>query len=94
MRFILTILSAYTNTWYLQRMYLLYSVRMKERAIAAENELELTRAQSQSALEAEQDRCHDEVSRVRKTSAEAATEASRRNSAQSAEISALKVRTI
>jgi ElaB/YqjD/DUF883 family membrane-anchored ribosome-binding protein len=67
---------------------------MKERALAAENELELTRSQAQAALEAEQDRCHEEVSRVRKGATEAAAEASRRNTAQSTEISTLNVRIV
>lgn len=64
---------------------------MKERAASAESELELTRSEGQAALEAEQDRCHDEISRVRKAAAESAAEASRRSSIQSAEISSLNV---
>lgn len=64
---------------------------MKERALAAEEELELTRQQSQVALEAEQERCHGEVTRVRKQASDNAAEANRRHMAQQAEISALNV---
>ncbi|CAE7639920.1 unnamed protein product, partial [Symbiodinium microadriaticum] len=63
--------------------------RMKERAVAAESELELTRSQTQADMEREQERCHEEVSRVRKQAAESTTEAAKKNMTLLAEILSL-----